>query len=62
MEGFSGVDFPNSFVWGDNTVTLMSNPVCTAPCVPTDVIAGAFETCSSIKEWHLNYTILIRFV
>jgi hypothetical protein len=48
-EGFAGVDFPNSFVWGVNTVTTMAVPGCTAPCVPTDVVAGATETCSSIK-------------
>jgi len=48
-EGFSGIDFPNSFVWGVNTVTKLAVPGCTAPCTATDVVTGATETCTSVK-------------
>ena len=52
-EGFGGIDFPNSFVWGDSAVTSMAIPACAAsPCVGTDVVAGTSITCSSIKEWY----------
>ena len=51
-EGFGGIDFPNSFVWGVSTVTTMAVPACTSPCTATDVVAGTSLTCTSIKEWY----------
>ena len=52
-EKFFGIDFPNSFVWGDPTVTKMENPSCAASsCVASDVVAGSSAMCSSVKERH----------
>lgn len=48
-EGFGGIDFPNFFAWGVQTVTTMHAPGCTAPCAATDVVDGSTATCSSAK-------------
>jgi len=48
-EKFAGIDFPNSFVWGDAAVTTMAVPGCAAPCTPVEVVVGTAATCSSAK-------------
>ena len=54
-----GIDFPNSFVWGDAQYTKMATPGCgvngAAACVATDIDAGASGTCTNIKEWYFNF-------
>lgn len=46
---YSGVDFSSFFVWGDQTVTTMATPACTAPCTAADVVAGSTVTCTTVK-------------
>ena len=49
-EGFAGIDFPNSFVWGDQSVTTLVNPDCTAgACTYADVTSTGTGTCSAVK-------------
>ena len=57
---FSGFDFPNYFVYGDASKTIMAVPACpvtpATACVATDVDAASTATCSSVKEWYINCT------
>jgi len=49
-EGFSGIDFPNSFVWGSNSPKSLVNPSCAAgSCTYADVTATGSGTCSAVK-------------
>ena len=51
-EGFAGIDFPNSFVWGDSSVTKLVNPACGNSCTYADVVTPTgtgSETCSQVK-------------
>ena len=65
VEGFNGIDFANSFVWGVQTVKTMAVPGCgpttadssAAACVAKDVDANIDDTvvtCSSVKEWYIE--------
>ena len=50
-EGFAGIDFPNSFVWGDSSITKLVNPACGTACTYADVVStgDGTETCSQVK-------------
>jgi len=49
-EGFSGIDFPNSFVWGSSDQKTLVNPNCAADsCTYADVTATGSGTCSAVK-------------
>lgn len=49
-DGFYGIDFPNSFVWGSESVKTMVNPSCTAEsCTYADVTGSETGVCSAVK-------------
>ena len=49
---FRDLEFQNFFIWGDKSVTKLTNPNCDPPCRSSDVDSEFEEIeCSNIKEW-----------
>ena len=56
-ERFPGIDFPNSFIWGNASVTKMETPCIASDCLATNVVTGTNVVCSQVKESYKIFTM-----